>query len=271
MRVLSEEGRQVVQDLANRHGFSFEAVATMLDAVAAGYGSQAQFSHPEFGGMGQWSAGGMIMIGDMFNNHLAGRVSSLCQELSGLVQQDTMFTRPAQSQSQSQGHGGFAGQMQGQGSWSGPGVGGETSGQMTGASLFVPGDGSGQWWPTDFGQPSSVGGQNDLRYAVFPMARRLVIDIAGRRTAYDTGEHQIGGVSQQQGGDQSLTLTSQFGTVRLSDLPVVSLEGEADISATFSSTPQAVASSAQTRTLASTYRRQQPRRARQPGRTTFLR
>ncbi len=30
----------------------------------------------------------------------------------------------------------------------------------------------------------------------------------------------ISGVSQQQGGDQSLTLTSQHGLVRVSDLPV---------------------------------------------------
>jgi hypothetical protein len=44
----------------------------------------------------------------------------------------------------------------------------------------------------------------------------------GQVTVYDTGEHQIGGVSQQQGGGSSLTFTSQYGTVRLADLPVVS-------------------------------------------------
>ena len=208
MQALTEEGRRVVEDLANRHGFSTDAVTTMLYAVSAGYGSQAQFSHPEFGGMGQWSAGGMIMIGDMFNNMLAGRVSSLCQELSSILQQQALFAPPPQSQSQTQ-SGGWQAQV------------GQSPGHFsTGASLFVQGAG-GQWWPAELGSPASTGGQNDLRYAYFPDSRRLAIDIAGAITVYDTGPHQIGGFSQQQSGDQSLTFTSQLGLVRVSDLPVV--------------------------------------------------
>jgi hypothetical protein len=163
MEQLSEHGRQVVGDVANRHGFSSEAVAHMLWAVAAGHGSQAQFNHPEFGGMGQWSSGGMLMIGDMFNNQLKGRVGSLCQELSGLVQGQAIFSRPAQSQSQSQ-SGGYASQqpnIQIQGG----GFGGE--------SLFVPGPSTGNWWPADLGAAGSVGAQNNLRYAYFPASRRL--------------------------------------------------------------------------------------------------
>ena len=35
---------------------------------------------------------------------------------------------------------------------------------------------------------------------------------------YDTGEHRISGFSQQQGSDQSLTFTSQYGIVRVADL-----------------------------------------------------
>jgi hypothetical protein len=213
---LTDEGRRVVADVAARHGFSIEATTTLLNAVAAGYGTQAQFSHPEFGGMGQWSAGGMIMIGDMFNNALAGRVASLCQELSGLVQSQQMFFRPAQSQSQSQG---FANQSQAQGMggdrWT-PSFGGE------GASLFVSGASSSNWWPADLGSAGSTGAQNSVRYAYFPAARRLAIDVNGVVTVYDTGEHLIGGFSQQQSGDQSITFTSQFGHVRLSDLAVVS-------------------------------------------------
>ena len=38
---------------------------------------------------------------------------------------------------------------------------------------------------------------------------------------YDTGEHMLSGFSQQQGGDQSLTFTSQFGLVRVADLQPV--------------------------------------------------
>src|SRR4030095_6763772 len=32
------------------------------------------------------------------------------------------------------------------------------------------------WWPNGLGHPVAVGGQNDLRYAIFPETRRLVID-----------------------------------------------------------------------------------------------
>jgi hypothetical protein len=35
---------------------------------------------------------------------------------------------------------------------------------------------------------------------------------------YDTGDHRIGGVSQQQGATQTLSFSSQLGTVRLEDL-----------------------------------------------------
>src|SRR5271167_2824647 len=130
MQQLSEEGRRLVQDAAQRRGFSDEAVTEMLRAVSAGYGNQAQFNHPEFGGMGQWSSGGMIMIGDMFNNYLKDRVSSLCQELAGLIQGQPLFAVPAQSQSQSQG-GGWQGQT-------GGGYQQQGSGGGAGSSLFVP-------------------------------------------------------------------------------------------------------------------------------------
>ena len=205
MSALTDEGQSVVVDLANRHGFSVDAVTAMLHAVSAGYGTQAQFSHPEFGGMGQWSAGGMIMIGDMFNNALAGRVSALCQEISAVLRERRLFAPPAQSQSQSQG---------GQGQGQGQGMGGLAS------SLFVPGGGT--WWPAELGAAGSTGAQNDLLYAYFPDSCRLAIRLGGVTTVYDTGAHRIGGFSQQQGGDQSLTFTSQLGMVRVADLPVVS-------------------------------------------------
>jgi hypothetical protein len=43
-------------------------------------------------------------------------------------------------------------------------------------------------------------------------------------TVYDTLDHQIGGVSQQQGSGGSLTFTSQYGTVSVSSLPIVSVD-----------------------------------------------
>jgi len=211
MLQLTDNGQRVVNDVAQRHGFSPQAVAEMLNAVSIGYGNQAQFNHPEFGGMGQWSAGGMVMIGDMFNNYLKGRVSALCQELSGLIQGQPLFVMPGQSQSQG-------------GGWQGSQQGGQhqSQGGVSGSSLFVAGGRSADWWPSDLGAPGSTGSQNNLRYAYFPGARRLAIDINGDVSVFDTGDHQIGGFSQQQGGDQSLLFTSQFGLVRVADLPVVS-------------------------------------------------
>ena len=211
MPQLTPEGQRIVEDLAQRYGFGVDAVTAMLQAVAAGGGTMAQFDHPEFGGMGQWSRGGMTMIGDMFNNALKARVDGLCAELAGVVAQ---YSNPqptfTSSQSQTQGSG-FAA-------------------RMGDVSLFVPmaGRASATWWPAELGQPSSVGQQNDIRYAVFPATCRLALLIGGVLSVYDTLDHRIGGVSQQQSGDASLSFTSQHGLVRLSELPVVS--GEAGTS-----------------------------------------
>jgi Short C-terminal domain len=231
MQQLTDEGRRIIDDVARRRGFSSDAVTRMLIAVSAGYGNQAQFNHPEFGGMGQWSSGGMIMIGDMFNNYLKDRVGSLCQELAGLIQGQPLFAVPAQSQSQSQG-GGWQGQTGGSYQQQGSGGG-------TGSSLFVPNAQTGNWWPADLGMAGSTGGQNNLRYAYFPGARRLAIDVNGQVTVYDTGEHQISGFSQQQSGDQSITFTSQFGLVRVADLPRINTTNPKNVATT---TPQSYAS-----------------------------
>lgn len=80
--------------------------------------------------------------------------------------------------------------------------------------------GSNQWWPTDLGAPFSSGSQNNIRYAVFP--HRLAVELNGQVTVYDTLDNNIGGVSQQQGGNDSLTFSSQYGTIAVSTLPIVS-------------------------------------------------
>lgn len=232
MPELTPEGQRIVGDLAQRYGFGTDAVTVMLQAVAAGGGAMAQFNHPEFGGMGQWSRGGMTMIGDMFNNALKVRVDGLCSELAGVVGQYTKpgAFAPTQQQSQSQG-------------------GGAPAAMMGDVSLFVPQAGltSRTWWPAELGQPSSVGQQNDIRYAVFPATRRLALVVNGVLSVYDTLDHQIGGVSQQQSGDASLSFTSQRGLVRLSELPVVADANAAKTpaappaSANYPSTPAAPA------------------------------
>jgi hypothetical protein len=83
--------------------------------------------------------------------------------------------------------------------------------------------GSNQWWPNQYGQPFSSGAQNNIRYAIFP--GKLAVEYNGQVTVYDTLNHNIGGVSQQQGGDTSLTFSSQFGTVSVNQLPIISGPG----------------------------------------------
>jgi len=114
---------------------------------------------------------------------------------------------------------------------------------MVGGNMFDNALKSPTWWPANLGVPSSVGGQNTVRYAIFPSTRRLAIQINGVTKVFDTGEHHIGGVQQQQqggggmqqqqqggGGVQqqqpggaygSVTFTSEFGTFDVSSLPEV--------------------------------------------------
>jgi hypothetical protein len=87
----------------SRTSFSQDAVTAMLLSIMAGRGGMAQFSHPEFGGSGQWMAGGAIMISDMFNNALKARVDALCNELSALVRGEPGVVAADSFQSQSQG------------------------------------------------------------------------------------------------------------------------------------------------------------------------
>jgi hypothetical protein len=197
MQELTPEGLQIVEGLGQSYSISNDAVIVLLRALVAGNGYQAQFNHPELGGMGQWSQGGMIMIGDMFNQGLKNKINSLCEDLSSRLRSQPLFA-PTASQTQTQGQG------------------------ASDFSFFASGSNSSSWWPADLGVPSATGAQNDMRYACFPATRRLAIQLGGVTRVYETGEHIIGGVSQQQSGDQSLTFNSQFGLVRVADLPVVS-------------------------------------------------
>jgi hypothetical protein len=152
----------------------------------------------------------MIMLGDMFNNYLKGRVDSLCNEICGILASQPGLLRTGSFQSQSQGCG-----QQSQAS-------GAPMGQ---SSLFVP-DPRATWWPPELGSPSATGAQNNVRYAYFAGTHRLAVETGGDVWVYDTLEHQIGGFSQQQGMGSSITFNSQFGLVALASLPVVSRNGQ---------------------------------------------
>ena len=106
MRQLTERGQQIIEELSQRYGVSGGAVMAMLESLIAGGGTMAQFNHPELGGLGQWTRGGMTMVGDMFNNALKAKVDGLCSELANLLAREPVLTRPASSQSQSQSQGG---------------------------------------------------------------------------------------------------------------------------------------------------------------------
>ena len=103
----------------------------MLESVVNGNGTMAQFSHPEFGGSGQWMRGAMIMVSDMFNNSLKGRIDGLCNEVSALVANEGDLITSGSFQSQSQGgqrQGTFGGGHQQQ----------SGSGPVGRVSVFVP-------------------------------------------------------------------------------------------------------------------------------------
>ena len=207
---LSSDGQQLVQELAQRHQLSTDAVTHMLLAVHNGNGTMAQFSHPEFGGSGQWMRGGMTMVSDLFNHQLKSRVDNLCNDISNVLATHQLVPFAGSFQSQSQG--GSTNQYQAAG----------TMGSAN--SLFVP-DPMANWWPSDLGSPSATGSQNNVRYAYFAGSRRLAVMTGGDVWVYDTQDHHIGGFSQQQGQGGSITFSSQYGTVNLSTLPVVARNG----------------------------------------------
>lgn len=188
MSQLTDFGQGVVSDLSYRYGISQDAVITMIQAVINGNGSMAQFVCPELGGSGQWMQGGMTMVGDMFNTGLQNTVNNLCTEISNILAsgQGMIFATPAPSAFE----------------------------PVTNTSF--------NWWPAELGVPSSSGAQNNVRYAIFPHCQRLAVDFNGQVTVYNTLDHQIGGVGQQQGNGMSVTFTSQYGTVFLEQLPIIS-------------------------------------------------
>jgi hypothetical protein len=175
--------------------------------------------------------GGMIMVSDMFNNYLKGRIDSLCNDLANLVASQPDLIRSGSFQSQSQGGQGQASYSNGQ-SQSNYGGGQQQqngNGPQGPVSLFVPPapGTSGDWWPADLRWPNSTGAQNNVRYAYFAQARRLAIEVNGRVTVYDTLDHQIGGFSQQQSYGGSISFNSQYGLIDVASLPIISIDGVA--------------------------------------------
>jgi hypothetical protein len=135
-------------------------------------------------------------------DQVKAKVDGLCSDLVNLLGREPEWIARTSSQTQSQGG---------------------TSGYGN-VSLFVPAAGGppGAWWGAELGAASATGSQNNIRYAYFPASRSLAVAIGDHVTIYDTADHVISGVSQQQSGDASLSFVSQRGLVRVADLRVVS-------------------------------------------------
>jgi hypothetical protein len=215
MQQLTPEGQQQVTELAQRYGVSTEAVLTLLQALVHGHGTMAQFDHPELGGRGQWMPGGMVMVGDMFNQALKATVDGLCAALASLlVASDLVQAAPVRSPMPSQGtpdqpRGGMRPAAENQ--------------APAAVRLFStpPAGSAGAWWPAELGMPAASGAQNAMRYAYFPAQHRLAIAVHGHLRLYDTLDHQVSGVSQQQGTGSRVIFTSQHGVVEVNTLPII--------------------------------------------------
>jgi hypothetical protein len=194
----TEQGEKLVSDVACRYGASHEAVSLMLESILRGNGTMAQFNINELGGCGQWMRGGMTMVGDMFNYQLKSRVDGICGELSSaVVDQNLQVVPPPPPLKSGVGPSGHVSSGQAASQWN-------------------------QWWPAELGAPNTSGSQNQYRYAYFAGPRRLAISDGQAVTVYDTLDHNIGGVSQQQGSVAGVGFTSQYGNVDLRTLPLVS-------------------------------------------------
>ncbi len=259
----STEDRQLIRTLAQQHGISEGAVEVLWLAVQAGNGTAAQFSHPELGGMGQWMAGGMVMVGDFSKTHLQSTVMQICTAIAAHLQEQRFATQstpvsapsqPAPSQTQRQtSSGGFqatqptaqsrqerAATIQsptdtgravkentgksggllsniGKKLFGGAASSTERTTADAGASA-ASARGWANWWPDELGAPNSSGSQNEMHYAYFAGAHRLALRVGNRVTIYDTCDHQIGGVSQQQGSSRTVTFSSQKGDVAVDRL-----------------------------------------------------
>lgn len=173
---------------AEKHGLSRSGTEALFQALISGGGMQAQFNHPDLGGLGQWSHG-MVQIGDMFNDALKAKVGGFCADMAETA-------RAAR------------------------GASGGPAERSRETGVAEPTRSS--WWPEALGAPAASGAQNGLRYACFPERRRLAVERDGRVTIYDTGNYRLTGFAQQQGsGAVPLRFSGPDGAVALEALTPV--------------------------------------------------
>jgi hypothetical protein len=80
------------------------------------------------------------------------------------------------------------------------------------------------WWPASYGHPTAHGCQSGIRYALFPGRHCVLVQIGSRIDCYDTADHQVHGVGQQQGHSSRLVLSTATGEVPLDRLECIPIE-----------------------------------------------
>lgn len=167
-----------IQEIAAKYNVSEQTVRTLLDGLKMSGGRQVQFNISELGGMGQWS-GGMVMIGDMFNNGLKAKVAELCSVLAPLSQ--TMAEEEKKQES-------TASETE------------KTPAKKRSSASFS-------------------GSQNGHKYTYFASENILEMEENGQVTKYSTDGYALSGVQQSQdNGGRSLRFSYPGGTVSVNDL-----------------------------------------------------
>jgi hypothetical protein len=186
--------KDVLPEIAQRYQLPESLVRDLHRQLLNTGCRMAQFNSPELGGQGQWMPGA-VMVSNWNDQNLKARVDGLCCELAAIIcGSDTAA----------------------------PAIFERAPGTAPAASRVDLAAGE-SWWPAAFGHPSTSGSQNGVRYAYFPTVRRLLIQEGARIDAFDTADHHISGVSQQQGHSRTLTFSSDRGPVDLEQLRRVPL------------------------------------------------
>jgi hypothetical protein len=138
--------------------------------------------------------GCMIMVGDMCNPALKLIVDGLCTALAALLAASPRV--PAAPTHGPTANRATPPQPQQCGECSTAGTPAPAAASW---GIASPAGGAGAWWPAELGVPATSGSQNALRYASFPVQRCLVIAVHEHVWLYNTLDHHMSGVPQEQG------------------------------------------------------------------------
>jgi hypothetical protein len=195
----------VIPSIAQRYHVSLDAAREVERALRATGGRQAQFSHPELGGTGQWMPG-MLMIHAGADRQLRARVEGLLDEVAAVIRGSETASPAALAR--------------------------DPNAPAASSRVDLPAGES--WWPASYGHPTAHGCQSGIRYALFPGRRCVLVQVGSRIDCFDTADHKVRGVGQtsassvepQQGHASRLVLTTAAGEIPLDHLECIPIQGE---------------------------------------------